>query len=150
MKERIYLAGPITGLTYEQCALGWRENIIPLLPEFTLVNPMRGKDFLANEGPLVGAYADFPMSSVNGIIGRDRNDVFTCDLVIACFLESEGNFSLGTAMEFGWADAKRKPVIMVAEEGDVHREHPMLSGAAVYIVSALEDAARLARFLLVP
>jgi nucleoside 2-deoxyribosyltransferase len=149
-RQRIYLAGPISGLTYERSALGWRERVRELLPEFNLISPMRGKDFLAGRGPLVGAYADFPMSSVNGILGRDRNDVFTCDLVLACFLEADGNFSLGTAMEFGWADAMRKPIIMIARPEDPHRRHPMLLGAAVYSVDELEQGAELARFLLAP
>lgn len=148
--KKIYLAGPISGLTYAESALGWREMIKPLLPEFDLFSPMRGKDFLANEGVLWGAYARHPMASVNGILGRDRNDVYTCDLMIACFLEDRGQPSLGTAMEFGWADAWRKPIIMVAEPTSAHRRHPMLQGAAVYSVDTLQEAADLAKHLLLP
>lgn len=149
-RKKIYTAGPISGLTFAEGALGWRETIKGLLPEFDLFSPMRAKDFLAGEGILQGSYEEMPMSSTNGILGRDRNDVFTCDLMIANFLEDQGNFSLGTAMEFGWADAWRKPVIMVAEEGNVHRRHPMLRGSSVYVVSTLEDAANLAKHLLLP
>ena len=87
---KVYLAGPISGLTYEQSALGWREQIKELLPEFDLFSPMRAKDFLATEGVLQGAYEGTPMSSTNGILGRDRNDVRTCDLMIANFLEDGG------------------------------------------------------------
>lgn len=148
--KKIYLAGPISGLTYAESALGWRETIRPLLPEFDLFSPMRGKDFLADEGVLWGAYARHPMSSVNGILGRDRNDVRTCDLMIACFLEDQGKLSLGTAMEFGWADAWRKPIIMVAYTSNAHWNHPMLQGAAVYNVNSLRAAAELAKHLLLP
>ena len=150
MKKKIYTGGPISGLTYAESALGWREALKELLPEFDLYSPMRAKDFLADAGILQGSYENNPMSSTNGILGRDRNDVRTCDLMIANFLEDQGNYSLGTAMEFGWADAWRKPVIMVAEEGNPHRNHPMLSGASVYIVETLEEAAYLARVLLLP
>lgn len=150
MTKKIYLAGPISGLTYESAALGWREQIRTLLPEFDLFCPMRAKEFLAGEGILQGAYAFNPMSSENGILGRDRNDVFTSDLVIANFLEDEGNMSLGTAMEFGWADAWRKPVIMIAEQDNVHRKHPMLRGSSVYVVETLDEAAILAKHLLLP
>ena len=149
-KKKIYLAGTITGLTYEGAALGWREEIKILLPEFDLFSPMRAKDFLAGEGVLEGSYAYNPMSSKQGILGRDRNDVHTCDLMIANFLEDAGNKSLGTAMEFGWADAWRKPIIMVAEQDNPHREHPMLNGASVYIVETLDEAAQLAKHLLLP
>ncbi len=149
---KIYLAGPISGLTYEQSALGWREEIRGMLPssEFELFSPMRAKDFLAVEGILQGSYEERPMSTTNGILGRDRNDVFTCDLMIANFLEDQGNMSLGTAMEFGWADAWRKPIIMIADEGNPHRKHPMLRGAAVYVVDNLRDASTLAKHLLLP
>ena len=145
---KVYLAGPISGLTYTEAALGWRERIKELLPEFDLFSPMRAKPF--HEGVLVGARDTIPVSSTSGILGRDRNDVFTCDLMIANFLEDEGNMSLGTAMEFGWADAWRKPVIMVAQEGNPHRVHPMLRGASVYILDNLADAAQLAKHLLLP
>ena len=122
-RKKIYLAGPISGLTYAEGALGWRETIKALLPEFDLFSPMRAKDFLATEGVLEGSYDQMPMSSTNGILGRDRNDVKTGDLMIACFLEApfrngETILSLGTAMEFGWADAWRVPVIMVAVPTD--------------------------------
>ena len=149
-KKKIYTAGPITGLTYEGAALGWREQIKALLPEFDLFSPMRAKDFLANEGILEGSYGHNPMSSENGILGRDHNDVFTCDLMIANFLEDDGNKSLGTAMEFGWAHAYRKPIIMIAEQDNPHRQHPMLRSASVYIVDNLDDAAKLAKHLLLP
>lgn len=148
-RRRIYLAGPISGLTYAESELGWRQKIRPLLPEFDLFSPMRGKSFLANAGPLQGAYAQ-PMASGPGILGRDRNDVKNCDLMIACFLEDDGNISLGTAMEFGWADAWRKPVIMVAQPDNFHRRHPMLATSSVYIVEGLEEAAGLAKVLLLP
>jgi len=150
MSKKIYLAGPITGLTYEGATLGWREQIKTLLPEFDLFSPMRAKDFLASEGVLEGSYGYNPMSSENGILGRDHNDVFTCDLMIANFLEDDGNKSLGTAMEFGWAHAYRKPIIMVAERDNPHRQHPMLRSASVYIVESLDEAATLAKHLLLP
>ena len=147
---KIYLAGPIAGLTYEGAALGWRERIKPLLPEFDLYSPMRNKEFLAGVGELSGSYEHNPLASAKGILGRDRNDVLNCDLMIACFLEADGNMSLGTAMEFGWADAWRKPIIAVGEPDGSHIRHPMLSAASLYIVETLEHAAQLARHLLLP
>jgi len=151
MERQIYLAGPISGLTYEQAALGWRQEIISMLPDhWRCFSPMRGKAFLDGKGPLQGAYTDSPLASIQGILGRDRNDVRECDLMIACFLEADGNMSLGTAMEFGWADVWRKPVIMIADENDPHRQHPMLAGASVYLTDSLSKGAELAKVLLQP
>lgn len=160
---KVYLAGPITGLTYNDAAKGWRREFADMVetncwPQGTdlsmrlvCYSPMRAKQFLADKGRLhFGDYNDHPLGTKSGIICRDHNDVSTCDLMIACFLEADGNLSLGTAIEFGWAHAYRKPIIMVAQEGDPHRNHPMLAHAAGYIVDNLEAAASLTRFILLP
>ena len=156
---KVYLAGPISGLSYEDASQGWRRQIVPML-EYSdysckhlpvrCYSPMRCKDFLADKGKLFGAYEENPLATEGGIVTRDRNDVLQCDVMIACFLESQGYMSLGTAVEFGWADSHRKPIIMVAKPGDPHREHPMLKRMAGYIVETLEEAAALTQALLLP
>ena len=133
---KIYTAGPISGLTYEESALGWRQEIRGMMPpEFELFSPMRAKDFLATEGILQGSYEETPMSSTAGILGRDRNDVSTCDLMLANFLEDQGNMSLGTAMEFGWADAWRKPIIMICS--GVCGRHVIIRNCVQWILGAV-------------
>ncbi len=157
MKEfKVYLAGPITGLTYQEASLGWRKEFAQMLADgpdgdsFLCYSPMRGKAFLEGVGKLEGHYDGNPMSTRGAITGKDKNDVYTSDVIVANFLESQGNFSVGTAVEFGWADAWSKPVIMVATPDDPHYKHPMLSRIAGWIVSNLEDAAHLTRHLLLP
>lgn len=153
MTHKVYLAGPITGLTYDAAALGWRQRFKGLLSPDSGIecfSPMRAKSFLAAKGELTGSYNDHPLGTQAGILCRDHNDVFTCDLMVACFLEADGNISLGTAMEFGWAHAYRKPIIMVANADDPHRRHPMLAHAAGYVVDSLEAAASLVQFILLP
>lgn len=150
---RIYLAGSISGLSYEDASLGWRKDISRMFyptPQIKCYSPMRAKEFLADVGQLFGSYDEHPLSTERGIVTRDRNDVMKCDVMIACFLESQGNVSLGTAIEFGWADAWDKPVIMVAEKDDPHRVHPMLRRLAGYIVESLEEAAAITKHILLP
>ena len=48
--KTVYLAGPITGLSYGAARQGWREEMKKLLPDHVHpMSPMRGKDFLLDE-----------------------------------------------------------------------------------------------------
>lgn len=156
MLKQVYLAGPITGLTY-QGADDWRKYAIDRLAEWGIdgLDPLRGKQYLAalgvlNDGGLGSKisntynYAerdDWPMSKPAGITQRDRNDVRTCDLVLANF-EACGPdtiVSIGTVIECGWADAFRKPLIIVSPQNSVYR-HAMLERMAGFQVETLEQA----------
>ncbi len=147
----IYLAGPISGLGYDEARFGWRDKFRNLVPEnLQCYSPMRAKEFLADVDQIEGAYDYNPMATEAGIIARDHNDVLNCDAMVACFLEDNGRASLGTAVEYGWAHAYRKPIITVATKDDIHTVHPMLSRLSGYIVEDLETAARIVTHLLTP
>lgn len=157
-KPRLYLAGPITGLNYKG-ANDWREEVRKeLWPEIEAFSPMRGKSYLAKL-PVIGdaraQQGDLTrdsyglanvMSSPAGITGRDRNDVMKSDAVLMNLLGAE-RISVGTMIEAGWADAFRKPVILVREENSMHR-HGMLDTIATYAVDNLDEALHLTRVLL--
>jgi nucleoside 2-deoxyribosyltransferase len=152
--KQVYLAGPITGLSYGVARHGWRQEFADLLSDayhIKLFSPMRGKDFLAKETALDGTpnmYMDNPMATKKGIVARDRYDVKRCDLMVANFLGAE-IVSIGTCIEFGWADAFDKPIIMVIDEENIH-QHAMLDEVSGFIVTTLEEAADIARVLLTP
>ena len=152
-KRSVYLAGPITGLTQEGASYGWRKELMDLLPEHIEgYSPMRATNFLKDIGVLTVANStDHFMTTPAAIDCRDLNDVKMCDVLVACFLEAaEGYLSLGTAKEFGWAEILDKPIVMIAKEGDPHREHPMMFNSAGYVVDNLEDAAEVIHWLLTP
>ena len=172
--KSVYLAGPITGLTYGDARHGWREEFAAMMPAHIIpLSPMRGKDFLMGEKNLKGdpnMYPTNPLARPSGIVARDRNDVRTCDIVVACFLGAGYHASIGTAVEFGWADAYRKPVVMVIEDEPsaevtqagvtVHLPSPIgkrnihlhafLTEIAGYRVNNLEEAAQIVKCLLTP
>ena len=157
--KTVYLAGPITGLSYHDARHTWRHEFTTLLPEHIhALSPMRAKEFLSQEQVLVGdpdMYPEHQMATPSGIVTRDRNDVHTCDAMVACFLGARQRVSIGTVGECFWADAYRKPIIMVIEEanGDgqdnIHL-HAMLTELAGYRVPTLEEAAHLVTHLLTP
>lgn len=155
--NRVYLAGPITGLTHDQARYGWREEFVHLFhtsyigrPEF--FSPMRAKDALIDRGIIEStgnSYGDDPINSEAGIVTRDGNDVRRADVVVACFLEASGRPSLGTAWEMGMCHELHKPVVIIAGPDDPHRKHIILRRMG-YIVDSLEAGARVVNYLLFP
>ncbi len=152
-QKTIYLAGPITGLTHDEARYGWRETFNAMLPSHIhAASPMRGKEFLKDIGVLTSgeSYPDNALCSPAGITTRDYNDVRTADAMIACFLESGGNLSWGTAAEFGYAWANRVPIIVIGSLDDPNVKHFMAEHMAGYRVDTLEEAAHIVSLLLTP
>lgn len=146
--KKIYLAGPISGLTYDG-AQSWRDYFVSQFDpkEVNVASPLRGKDYLKMRGPLEGSYAEFPLSSDMGITTRDRYDCMGSDLVIFNMLGAE-RISIGTMIELGWADAARNPGILIMEkEGNTH-DHPMVRQTAQFRVDNLKDAISIAHIIL--
>jgi hypothetical protein len=158
--KTVYLAGPITGCSYEGC-VDWREYAIKELAAvgITGLSPMRAKDYLQREKIIGDSYERTVLSSSRGIITRDRWDTTRCDIILANFLGAE-QVSIGTVMEIAWADLARVPIIMAMEPtlpstrlplrpGNVH-EHSMLREAAGFRVETLEDGLNVAKAILLP
>ena len=155
--RRVYLSGPITGLSYGDAAEGWRAAFTKMLPAgLQALSPMRGKEALEGYTELSSVcYPDLVIASPAGIVARDRNDVMTCDAVV-CNLTGAQRVSIGTMIELGWADAFRKPIVLVMEArgtngpdmpDNIH-EHAFVSQLAAYRVETLEKAAVLLAHLL--
>lgn len=155
---KVYLAGPITGLSYGEARHGWRKAFPGYFKDaFTsrieFYSPMRGKEHLAAVKELVGGdvYKTNPISSAAGITTRDHNDVFTADVMVANFLGAKSG-SLGTGIEFGWASAYKVPIVTIMEpegSGNPH-DHLMIKHLSGYIVHDLETAARIVQLILMP
>lgn len=144
----VYLAGPIAGHTHDT-ATAWRDDAAHRLsPDIICLSPMRFKDYLRGELKIVTTPYMHPLSTDAAVVARDRFDVGRCNLVLANFLPAE-RASIGSCVEFGWADAFRKPVVAVVEPGSVH-DHPMLRQIAGWTVPTLEEAYEIVRAILLP
>lgn len=136
---RIYLAGAISGCSYEQ-ASGWRKEVRWYLEDHlghTLIDPMGDKDELSKEQairvtPLNGLY-----TSDKAIVSRDRYSVFTSDIVLANLSYGE-NPLIGTSVEIGWADSQGIPIIAVCPKGS-RFDHPF-TRELCYCVDTLGQA----------
>ena len=149
MKEfLLYCAGPITGVSYGE-STDWRSYVAEKLPaHIKAVSPMRGKKYLSNEKSIQDSYEEHPLSCQKGITCRDRMDVMRCDMMIVNFLGAT-RVSIGSVIEIGWADAFRKPIILVMEKENIH-SHAIVREVSGYIVSNLDEAIEIAIAVLSP
>lgn len=151
-KRLVYLAGPISGLTFDD-ATDWRRKAQASLEAAGIValSPLRGKDYLRSQGVLRGD-ADWygPMgvfAAQRGIMTRDRFDAQRCDVLLVNLLDAP-RVSIGTCMEIAWADALRTPIVCVMEAtGNVH-EHIMLNEAVGFRVPSLEEGLDVVKMIL--
>lgn len=138
---KVYLAGPITGCSYKG-AVDWREAIAEELLALGLrcASPMRGKDYLARKRNIKAMYEreEFPLSTREGIFGRDTFDVANCEILLANLVGAD-RVSLGTVMEIQRGFDYDRYVLVVMEKGNVH-DHPFVHQAASLVVSSLEEA----------
>lgn len=143
----VYLAGPIRLCEDYGEATDWRETATDILEALNIkcYSPMRETDTWRTtwadfSGNGDGSHPSEILHSPAGLTARDRLDVERSDIMLANFLGAEDRASLGTALEFGWADAFGTPVVMVIEpDGNIHN-HAMLNRIAGWRVSALMEA----------
>lgn len=150
-RPKVYLAGAISGLTYAQ-GQDWRTFATAELDKMGIdgYSPLRAKDYLRNVGKIEQSYQFNPLSSDRGIMTRDRWDVMTADVILMYLLGTGSRVSVGTMIEAGWADAFRKPIVLVMEkEGNVH-EHPMLREATGFRVTTLEEGLTVVNYVVNP
>lgn len=140
----MYLAGPITGLTYDG-AEDWRAFAKAELGAAGIkaVSPLRGKDYLRGIPALTADCAGYGalncMSSPRGIMTRDRYDATRCDALLVNLLGAD-RVSIGTVMEIAWADLCRTPIVVAMEaSGNLH-EHAMIAEAIGFRVTSLAEA----------
>lgn len=144
----VYLAGPIQGETY-RASTDWRQYVQRHMPpEIRTLSPMRYKEYMANLGTMPDHLDSDPLSTMKGIVTRDRMDVMRCDMVIANLAEAQ-RVSIGTVMEIAWADACRKPVVAIMDQNNIHY-HGMIRECVGYIVPTLDQAIDIVRAVLLP
>jgi len=147
MEKSVYLAGPVTGLNYEECN-NWRAYAIGELAKSQIIgiSPIRFKEHL-NDGRIILDSDNTLLEGDKGVTLRARLDIKNCDLMLANLLRTK-EVSKGTMIEYGWADAFGKPIISVIEkERNVH-EHPIIRELTGFRVESLEEGLEVVRKIL--
>ena len=147
MNSYVYLAGAITGESFKG-ATDWREYARKNFePGILGVSPLRRTEsYLGNETEIKLSYEGTPLSGSRAIMTGDYFDVQRCHVLLANLKDAK-RISVGTVMEIAWAKAFQKPLILVAEEGNLH-EHPMIHEATGYRVSELDEGIHIVNVLL--
>ncbi len=158
MKQRVYLSGPISGMSYENARFGWREYVAKQLEKAGIdsLSPMRAKQHLVNLAMQdnLSAWGDpgSVLSCSRGIMTRDRFDTTRADLVFMNLLGAD-RVSIGTMMELAWADLaqpRRIPVVCVMElAGNLH-DHCMVQEAIGFRCETLDEAIKVTISVLLP
>ena len=149
-ERTVYLAGPITGLTFDG-ANDWRAEVQKRLKAPIVgLSPLRCKSYLAGIQSKLESlgYHGHPLSTPQGITSRDRFDCQRADVVLFNFLGAS-QVSVGTCIEIGWADSARRPMVAVMEPGNLH-DHAIVRAAVPFIVGSLDEAVDLIHAILLP
>jgi nucleoside 2-deoxyribosyltransferase len=148
--KRIYLCGPITGLSYEG-ATEERNRIRDIFKEHGVeaLTPMRGKLFQleGRDATIAQKGYEETLLTDRAIVYRDRNDVKTSDCILAD-LRGATRVSIGSMVEYGWADAFRIPIITVMEKSGNLHDHGFVHQLSTYVVTDMEEAIDLSLILL--
>lgn len=140
----VYLAGPITGLTFKG-ATDWREHAKRMLETAGIkaFSPMRCKEYLDGLGELSGHGREYghmsPLSSPRGIITRDFFDATRCNVLLVNLLGAD-RVSIGTMFEMAWAFQKRTPIVCVMETQGGQHDHMFVREVCGFILSTLDEA----------
>lgn len=141
--KRVYLAGPISGLSYG-AACNWRDEATAYLGArgIEALSPMGGKEYLKDVSKFLDA-VDYgtmgPLSGDRAITTRDRFFATTCDVLLVNLLGAE-KVSIGTVLEIAWADAKRIPIVIAMEKKGNPHEHGMIRELAGFRAQTLDEA----------
>lgn len=148
----VYLAGPITGLSFNGCT-EWRQVAIEDLAKHGIkgLSPMRGKDYLAHLTTISGTGEEYvhlgALSTPRAVMTRDRFDCTRCDVLLVNLLGAD-KVSIGTVMEIAWADLSRIPIVVAIEETGNPHEHMMTREAFGFRVPTLDDALHIVKAIL--
>lgn len=149
--SRIYLAGPISGLSYEEARNGWRKEFAGLLKiEIEPLSPMRQEGHLAEVKEITKfGYEYNQMSTSRGIFAKDILDIERCSLAVFNFCGAP-RVSIGSVWEMGYAYARGKPIVLIMEpEKNIH-EHLFVTEASPFRCATIAEAAEICNALLTP
>lgn len=146
-RKKIYLAGPITGLTFKG-AQDWRTAVkeeLDTIPGVVAYTPLRLKEYLDDDRIIQGHEM-----SRNWIVARDRWDVGTSEIVLINFAGAK-SASIGTVSEltqaYGQPHTFSIVVLPTSEKDSNPHHHIFVYHLADAIVEDLDEALSLIKSL---
>ena len=139
---KIYTAGPITGLTYEEVVGEYRSKIEILSSYgYDVITPMAGKQDLVLEEcfKAVGYGKLTPVATSKAIKQRDRWMVGQSDIILADLRTGIDKVSIGTCMELAWGDELKKHTVTVMTKDNIHN-HAFVLQCSSIVLETIEEA----------
>jgi nucleoside 2-deoxyribosyltransferase len=152
MQQTVYLAGPITGLSFDGCT-EWRDGVVAELAKAGIkgLSPMRAKSYLKSLAVLSGTGVEYAhmgvLSTARSVMTRDRYDATRCNVLFVNLLGAT-QVSIGTVMELAWADLCRTPIVCVIEKTGNPHEHMMVNEAIGFRCDTIEEALHITKSIL--
>jgi nucleoside 2-deoxyribosyltransferase len=137
----IYLAGPISGKSYDEVVSLYKDKS-NFLNEvgYEVLCPMTGKTYLRTELKFrESGYDGFPVSTNHAIFERDKWMVSNCDIILADLSNSGDRISIGTMMELAWASLLGKHTLIILPKDNVHK-HAFVLESGDIVFETLEEA----------
>lgn len=128
---KIYLAGSISGMSYEVVANYFHETAYNLrLIGYHVITPMTGKSELRTDTKLKADGYHIPAATNHAIAERDRWMVEQAD-VVYCNLTMAQIVSIGSVMELAWAQMLGKHTVVAMQTDNIHRHAFVLEAADI-------------------
>lgn len=136
----VYLAGPMTGQTYEE-TVAWRDWVREHLEEssFTVLDPARGVMFLEPDDVVKDAYTEHLTESKHIVFTRDKFDSTRADILLVNLLDAK-RISIGTLMEMAWAHLAGRFTVTIMEPNGNPHEHAFVREASSIVLPDIEEA----------
>ncbi len=137
---KCYLAGPITGLSWEE-AVSWRIETTKYLSEFGIqcISPMRAKEVLKGELKLGNQYNDLVGVTGHDIFEKDKFDCSRADILLVNFMDGL-SLSIGALFELAWGHILGKYCVVVGNKDSECINHPFVKESASIVFYDLENA----------
>jgi nucleoside 2-deoxyribosyltransferase len=155
-KPTIYLAGPMTGLL-EETYYGWRTKARLALEDagWQVLTPTKGQELPDGENYDADRTEEWrPINRTSsGMVRQDRLYVWRSDAILFnfhpevvapvrcknCGEVADERASIGSAIEFGWADARDKLIVTVLVPETIH-DHGFFRRLSGVFVPTLDEA----------
>ncbi len=145
--RKVYLAGPINGLTVSQ-ATTWRNHAALLLEytDFECIDPLRGKISMHADGDRPMDGYDILFSHEKSVISRDLYDIDRADVFLLNTIWANSD-SVGSLVELGYAKCRNIPIVTVINGEGPWANCAWVREPSTFIAESLEDATDIIRTL---
>lgn len=140
MSFTVYLVGPISGLSFDECYnhFNIRKEKLESFG-YNVLHPMLGKEFTRTDFSMRENGYNHPLSTNHAIVQTDFWRVDQSNILFADFTLAPKIVSIGTVSEISRAFSKGKHIITVLPDDNIHRHAFILEMSSV-VFKTIDEA----------